>query len=114
MPTVFENKVYDLLRTVPKGFVTTYGEIARALGCRAYQAVGNALRKNPFWPDVPCHRVVASNGTIGGFDGATTGKKINDKIAHLRKEGVRVENGMVVDFTNRLFRFDKRELSNRK
>jgi methylated-DNA-[protein]-cysteine S-methyltransferase len=49
----FSDKAYDLLRTVPKGRVTTYKEIARALGTRAYRGVGQAMRKNPYAPEVP-------------------------------------------------------------
>ncbi len=49
----FSEKVYDLLRTVPKGHVTTYKEIANALGSRAYRGVGQAMKKNPYAPEVP-------------------------------------------------------------
>ncbi len=49
----FSDKVYDLLRKVPEGRVTTYKEIAHALGSRAYQAVGQAMKRNPYGPEVP-------------------------------------------------------------
>ena len=49
----FADKAYDLLRKVPKGRVTTYKEIAHALGSRAYRGVGQAMRKNPYAPEVP-------------------------------------------------------------
>jgi len=49
----FSDKVYDLLRKVPKGRITTYKEIAHALGSRAYQGVGQAMKRNPYAPEVP-------------------------------------------------------------
>ena len=64
MPPFYE-KCYTILRKVPKGKVTTYREIARALNSKAYQAVGSAMHNNPYSPEVPCHRVVNSNGNLG-------------------------------------------------
>ncbi len=61
MVTVFQQSVYDICLRVPRGKVTTYGEIARVLGCGSSRAVGQALRCNPFAPRVPCHRVIASS-----------------------------------------------------
>ena len=70
MTTEFQEKVYKLCKKVPKGKVSTYGEIAKALGKKGLmsRAVGNALNKNPYAPIVPCHRIVKSNGEIGGFE----------------------------------------------
>jgi methylated-DNA-[protein]-cysteine S-methyltransferase len=63
----FEKKVYEACKKIPKSSVVTYSEIARAIGSpKASRAVGNALNKNPF-KNVPCHRVILSNGSIGGF-----------------------------------------------
>jgi methylated-DNA-[protein]-cysteine S-methyltransferase len=93
------------MENIPKGKVTTYGLIAKKLRTRAYRAVGNACRKNPYAPRVPCHRVVRSDGTIGGFGGKTKGKNIERKIQLLRKENVEVVNGRVVSFEKKLFRF---------
>jgi len=93
------------MESIPKGKVTTYGLIAKKLRTRAYRAVGNACRKNPYAPRVPCHRVVRSDGTIGGFGGKTKGKNIERKIQLLRKENVEVVNGRVVSFEKKLFRF---------
>lgn len=90
MPTKFQDKVYNLCKKVPKGKVTTYKEIAEALGTKAYRAVGTALNKNPFAPEVPCHRVVNSSGFVGGFASG-----VNKKIRLLRKEGVEVMNKQV-------------------
>ena len=104
----FNQQVYSLCRKVPFGKVTTYGEIARALGCKGYQAVGNALNKNMFgiWSCndermVPCHRVVFSDGRVGGFALGT-----DTKIMILKKEGIEVKNGKIIDFEKRMFRLD--------
>ena len=83
----FYEKCYDILKKVPKGKVTTYKEIARALNSKAYRAVGRAMNKNPYAPQVPCHRVVNSNGNVGRF---ASGK--NAKIKLLKSEGVDVLN----------------------
>lgn len=93
--TAFEHNVYELTQQIPEGRVTTYKAIADAMGTKAYQAVGVALSKNPFAPEIPCHRVVKSDGTIGGFKGVCAGKEIQEKITLLTKEGVRVEKGAV-------------------
>ena len=86
----FNELCYRVLREVPKGKVTTYKEIARALHSKAYRAVGNAMNKNPYAPGVPCHRVINSDGSIGGFASGT--KK---KIEMLKKEGVEVKKGKI-------------------
>jgi len=87
----FRYRVYSVVRKIPKGRVATYKSIAKAIGRpRAVRAVGNALNKNPFAPKVPCHRVVKSDGSIGGF--ASGSKK---KIKILQEEGVVVKSGKV-------------------
>ena len=98
--TEFQQQVYDQCSKIPKGRISTYKEIAHALGKTgfAYRAVGMALNKNPFAPQVPCHRVVASNGSLGGF--AFGDQK---KITMLEKEGVIIEGNKVVDFDQKLF-----------
>ena len=96
----FSEQVYKLLRKVPKGKVTTYGEIARAMGVRAYRAVGQALRCNPNPIVVPCHRVVRSNGELGGF--ALGPKK---KKSLLISEGVAIEAFQVKDLARHLYSF---------
>ena len=101
----FEEKVWKLMERIPKGKVTTYGQIAKKLNTRAYQAVGNACRHNPYAPRVPCHRVVRSDGSIGGFSGKTSGKTVEKKIRMLREEDVEVSDGKIVDFEKVLFRF---------
>ncbi len=92
-PTAFEQRVYDLTRTIPKGRVSTYRHLARALGCGSSQAVGQALKRNPFAPEVPCHRVVKTDRGLGGFAGQTEGEKIQKKRRMLEEEGVRFEAG---------------------
>ena len=96
----FSEKCYEVLRKVPKGKVTTYKAIAEALNTRAYRAVGGAMNKNPYAPEVPCHRVVGSNGKMVGYAGG-----IKKKIQMLKKEGVNIENGKVADFENKLYTF---------
>jgi len=96
----FNERVYDELRKVPTGKVTTYGELARALGTKAYQAVGNAMNKNPYAPEVPCHRVVNSDGSIGGFAWGP-----EKKIKLLSEEGILVVDGKIKDFEKVLFCF---------
>lgn len=95
----FNERCYALLRKVPRGKVTTYREIARALNSRAYRAVGNAMNKNPYAPYVPCHRVIKSDGRVGGF-ASGTGKKVK----MLKEEGVAVNYGRV-ELEKFLFRF---------
>lgn len=88
------NKVYAVARKIPKGRVTTYGSIARYLKTKAYRAVGQIMKRNPYAPKVPCHRVIKSDGSISGFSGSDP-KNIKKKISLLRKEGVSVKNGKV-------------------
>ncbi|MCP5558764.1 MAG: MGMT family protein [Verrucomicrobiaceae bacterium] len=88
-PTAFEQKVYDFTLSIPRGRVSTYGAIARAIGCRSSQAIGQALRRNPYAPEVPCHRVVSTGLNIGGFSGERAGAEIDRKRKLLIDEGVR-------------------------
>ena len=101
----FADKAYDLLKKVPKGRVTTYKEIAHALETRAYRGVGQAMRRNPYAPQVPWHRVVATSGRIGGFQGKTSGTAIQKKIKMLKNEGVEFRGGKIKNFEEVLFRF---------
>lgn len=86
--TPFQFRVLRALCQVPPGKVTTYKELARAVHCKSHQAIGQALKRNPFAPIVPCHRVVASDMSLGGFCGRRSGSKIDEKIKLLRGEGV--------------------------
>jgi methylated-DNA-[protein]-cysteine S-methyltransferase len=105
-PSEFEQRVYRALSQVPAGHVTTYGLLAAHLGCRSPRAVGQALKRNPFAPRVPCHRVIASDLTIGGFSGERNGPEIEAKLALLRQEGVCLDGGKLQDAT-RLYRFNE-------
>lgn len=95
----FSERCYKLLRKVPKGKITTYKALANALKCKAYRAVGNAMNKNPY-TYVSCHRVVKSNGEVGGFAQGT--KK---KIALLKKEGIKIKNGKIQNMKMFLYKF---------
>ena len=84
--TEFQRKVYLALLKVPRGETISYGELAKRIGCKSAQAVGQALKKNPFAPDVPCHRVIAKDGSIGGFHGQRDGEMIEKKRRLLMEE----------------------------
>lgn len=90
----FRKRVLICCASVPRGQVTTYLAIAQALRSSS-RAVGQALRSNPFAPAVPCHRVVRSDLSIGGFSGATdlASASIRKKIRMLREEGVSFDDG---------------------
>ena len=102
MVTEFQNRVFAVTRRIPRGRVATYKAVAQAAGCMSSRAVGQALKRNPFAPRVPCHRVIASDLTIGGFEGEQAGAAIRKKIAMLAREGVAFENGKLKD-SARLF-----------
>ena len=68
--TKFQLKVWDYLRKIPKGKVKSYLEVAKAIGKpNAFRAVANAVGKNPYPPLIPCHRVIRSDGSLGGYSG---------------------------------------------
>lgn len=86
MSSSFAQQVYAVTRRIPRGQVATYAQVAAAIGHpRAVRAVGNALRKNPTPGPIPCHRVIRSDGSIGGY---IFGYRA--KWALLRAEGVTV------------------------
>lgn len=97
--TDFASRVYSTAKKIPEGRVSTYGEIAHAMHVKAYRAVGHALHNNPTPIIVPCHRVVKSDGSLGGF---ASGPK--RKIFLLKKEGVSVKNGKIVDFKKKFIK----------
>ena len=87
----FNEKCYQILKTIPKGKVTTYKAIANALNSKGYRAVGNAMNKNPHDTNVyPCHRVISTNGNIGGYAHGT-----EVKIKRLKSEGIIIENDKI-------------------
>lgn len=103
--TPLAKRAYELLKKVPRGRVTTYKALARDLHTKGYRAIGQFMRTNPYAPKVPCHRVVASDGTIGGFMGHISGKEIENKIRMLRSEGIKITGKKIVDFSRVLFTF---------
>jgi methylated-DNA-[protein]-cysteine S-methyltransferase len=87
-PSPFASAVYKLTGLIPLGKVATYGQIARKMGKpKAARAVGQALHCNPLAPKVPCHRVVQSNGDLGGFAGG-----LKKKTILLRQEGIVIKD----------------------
>src|SRR3989338_7525928 len=97
----FSESVLRLAAKIPKGKVATYKRIAVALGKpKAARAVGNALHKNPHLIKIPCHRVVKSNGRIGGY--ALSAKR---KIILLKKEGIEIKNGKIAGLGRYLYEF---------
>ena len=92
--TPFEKKVWSLLCQIPPGHFSTYGAMAAHLGSSP-RAIGNAMRRNPFAPEVPCHRCVATGGKLGGFKGQWPkdgeGITLDEKRLLLKKEGVRFD-----------------------
>ena len=103
MSEKFHADVLNLVKQIPKGRVTTYGEIARALtgSVRYARAVGQAVGKNPTPIDIPCHRVIRSDGALGEYKLGVTAK-----IKLLSEEGIAIEGGKVVNFEHILFRFN--------
>ena len=83
MLTDFEKKVYRAVSKIPKGETRSYKWVAAKIGKpKAYRAVGNALNKNPYTGKVPCHRVIRSDGAIGGF-----ARGLARKVKMLKSEG---------------------------
>lgn len=98
--TLFSKRVWLAMLRIPKGKVATYQTIASLAGSpRASRAVGNACNANPFAPHVPCHRVVSSNGTLGGYAHGPA-----KKIALLKREGIVVRGNTIIDFENVVFK----------
>lgn len=96
-----QQKIYKKLLEVPKGKVTTYGELAKAVGLKNGQrAVGKIMNKNPYPVIIPCHRVVMSTGKIGGY---AYGENVKTKM--LNDEGIKIQNGKIVDSENLIYRF---------
>ena len=96
-----DKKIYKKLLEVPEGKITTYGELAKAVGIKNGQrAVGKIMNKNPYPVIVPCHRVVKSDGKVGGY---AYGEQV--KINMLSKEGIKIKDNKILDLENRLYRF---------
>lgn len=91
-PTDFEMSVYHFIQQIPRGKVLSYSDIVAGLGRGSSRSVGSALAKNPFAPEVPCHRVVCKNGSLGGFYGKTEGPQLTKKRDMLEQEGVQFDD----------------------
>ncbi len=91
---------YDLVRQIPDGNVSSYGEVAKALGDKiSARAVGRMMNQNPDADDMPCYKIVNSDGKIGGF-----GLGIDDKIRRLNEVDIKVENGKIINFDSVFFK----------
>jgi O-6-methylguanine DNA methyltransferase len=100
MTQSFKERIYSLTKKIPKGKVSTYGQLAHMAGRpKAARAVGGFMRTNPYAPVVPCHRVVASNGDLTGY---SMGEGVITKRKMLKKEGV-VFKGEKVDLKQSLW-----------
>ena len=96
-----EHKVYKKLLDVPKGQITTYGDLAKAVGLKNGQRIiGKIMNKNPYPVLVPCHRVVMSTGKIGGY---AYGEHVKTKM--LSDEGIEIIDGSIENFDKKLFKF---------
>ena len=79
--TAFQLKVWAYLKKIPRGTVVTYSAVAKGVGKPlAVRAVANAIGKNPYAPKIPCHRVIRSDGSLGGYSGK----------GGLKKEGIKL------------------------
>ena len=96
-----QQKIYKRLLEVPKGQITTYGDLAKAVGLKNGQrVVGQIMNKNPYPVIVPCHRVVMSTGKVGGY---AYGEPVKTKM--LNDEGIQTKNGRIVNLKKTLHRF---------
>ena len=96
-----EKKIYKKLLEVPRGKITTYGELAKAVGMKNGQrVVGQVMNKNPYPALIPCHRVVLSSGKVGGY---AYGEKTKTNM--LSKEGISIQNGKILDLKEKMYRF---------
>ena len=96
-----QQRVYKIVQNVPKGKVTTYGDIGKKLNTKGYRAIGQVLHKNPTWPQVPCHRVVMADGSLAsnyGMGGPSV------QCARLEAEGVTFIESKV-DIYNHRYQF---------
>ncbi len=106
----FSDEVLRLVKKVPRGKVTTYKEIGRALKRRGqiYRAVGRALHDNKCPIIIPCHRVVSSDGSLGGYSSG-----IKKKMALLKKEGIEIKNDKI-DLKRYIFKFKNKDTNKKK
>ena len=103
--TSLSSSCYSLLQQIPKGKVTTYKSLALALNTKAYRAIGQIMKRNPYPQAVQCYKVVKSDGSIGGYLGSDI-PNIKKKIQLLKKDGIEVEDNKV-DLNKYLHEFNK-------
>jgi len=95
-----EQQVYKKLTEVPQGKVTTYTELAKAVGLNGQRIIGQIMKKNPYPAIIPCHRVVNSDGKVGGYAYGVDVKK-----NMLQKEGIKIQNGKILDWHKKFHKF---------
>lgn len=96
-----EQQVYKKLTEVPPGKVTSYGELAKAVGLKNGQRIiGQIMKKNPYPVIIPCHRVVKSDGKVGGY---AYGDKIKTNM--LKNEGLKIKDGKILDWNKKFYKF---------
>jgi len=96
-----DKRIYKKLLKVPRGYVTTYGELSKSVGLKNGQRlVGKIMNKNPCPVIIPCHRVVLSTGKVGGY---AFGENV--KTTMLNDEGIQIKNGKIIDLKNKFYRF---------
>jgi len=96
-------KLQHLLTKIPKGRVSTYKEMARAMGTKGYRYIGQLLGKNPEPDKYPCYKVVCSDGSVGGY-----AKGVKDKIQHLRNDGIVIKKNKILNFDKILYQISER------
>lgn len=102
MNNTFVHDVFAACQQIPCGSVATYADLAQAIGRpKAYRAVGNALTTNRNTQTIPCHRVVRSDGAVGGYAFG-----LAKKIARLQEEGLVIVDGVIQDFQNSRFFYE--------
>ena len=95
----FKTKVNLVVSKIPRGKVMTYKQVGDKINSKAYRAIGNALNSNTDFKNIPCHRVVKTNGFIGGY---VKGEKEKEKL--LRKEGISIKNGKITSFKEHIWK----------
>lgn len=98
------HKVLLLLKKIPKGKVTTYGEIARAAGTSP-RAAGQILRRNQHPELYPCYKVVSASGRIHGYNGCLKGKNVSKKIGLLKRDKIEIKIGRI-DLKKYMYKFN--------
>ena len=102
----FRARVLKALLEIPRGRVTSYKYLAQHVSCASSQAIGQAIKFNPWSPEVPCHRVIKTNLSLGGFYGQVSGAQIDRKRKLLKEEGVEFTLEGTLLNSEQLYKFD--------